>query len=63
MTDLPKTVIDTAGARVLFDGQEVPGVIAENGITVIPGDYKNLNRDEVTFFCGEVTVEDMHSHE
>lgn len=60
MTELPKAFIDTSAARLSFDGQEVPGVIAENGIIVTPGDCKNLNRVQVTFFCGEVSVSNSH---
>lgn len=57
MTELPKAVIEPH--RVLIDGQELPGVIADSasgGVLVLPGGHDNLNRVQVTFYCGEVTV-------
>ncbi|ORA77182.1 hypothetical protein BST28_18870 [Mycolicibacter kumamotonensis] len=59
MTELPKAVIEPH--RVLIDGQELPGIIADStagGVVVLPGGHDKLNRVQVTFCCGEVTVTD-----
>lgn len=59
MTDLPKAVIESH--RVLIDGQVLPGIIADSsagGVLVLPGGHDKLNRVQVTFYCGEVTVAD-----
>lgn len=59
MTDLPKAVIEPH--RVLIDGQELPGFITEDGVSVIPGGHRPGNQVQVTFLCGEVTVEDAQN--
>lgn len=57
MSELPKAVIEPH--RVLIDGQELPGIIADSaasGVVVLPGGHDKLNRVQVTFYCSEVTV-------
>lgn len=63
MTGLPKAVIEPH--RVLIDGHELPGFIADanaSGVVVLPGGNRDLNRVQVTFLCGEVTVADSSEY-
>lgn len=61
MTDLPRAVIEPH--RVLIDGVELPGFIAEDGVSVIPGGHRGVNRVQITFLCGEMVTEDVSKYE
>lgn len=43
---------------VFFGDQQVPGCIAQDGITVNPGGGEGINRMTVTFLVGEVITDD-----
>lgn len=45
---------------VYIDGEKLPGLIAENGVRVTPGDHRSINRVSVDFLVGKVTVDDPH---
>jgi hypothetical protein len=57
MTELPNARITPTGG-VFIGGVELPGLIAENGVTVTPGGHRDVNTLMVTFLVGEVSVED-----
>jgi hypothetical protein len=42
---------------IFMDGQQVPGVIVEKGVTVEPGGGTAVNRMTVTFLVGNVHAE------
>ena len=61
MTEAPRAIIEPY--RVMIDGVELPGLIAEDGVEVLPGGHSAVNRARVTFLCGNVTVEDVGQYE
>lgn len=56
MTDIPNARITSTD--VFIGEDKLPGIIEQNGVTVLPGGHDSINRVTVTFLVGEVTVED-----
>ena len=56
VSQLPETHI-SSGA-IYFDGVKVPGLIAADGVRVVPGGPDGINMVSVTFLCGRVLMDD-----
>ena len=56
MTEIPNAHITRYG--ISFDGQEVPGMIIQGGISVKPGGGSQVNTITVTFLAAKVQVDD-----
>ncbi|MUL44477.1 hypothetical protein FZI85_17290 [Mycobacterium sp. CBMA293] len=54
---LDKIVLVTKDA-VYFGETKLPGVIAQNGISITPGGSKDISRMTIEFLVGKVYVED-----
>lgn len=57
MTEIPDARF-AADSKLFIGGLEVPGLIAENGVTVMPGGHRNVNIIQVEFIVANVVVED-----
>jgi len=53
--DLPVRIRRDA---IYFGNHKLPGVVEEDGVAVLPGGGKGINRLTVTFLVGEVHVDD-----
>ncbi|OBG32423.1 hypothetical protein [Mycolicibacter heraklionensis] len=54
---LIETPADFVAGRVLIGGVELPGVIEEGGVKIIPGRGTDINRLQVTFLVGDVKIQ------
>jgi hypothetical protein len=57
-SDDPIKPVKITRGEVFIGGVEVPGAIAEDGIVVRPGGYRNLNHLTITFLVGDVEIVD-----
>lgn len=48
----------TSDGDVLFGDEQLPGCIAEGGITIKPGSRDDINRMTIEFLTGPVQVDD-----
>lgn len=53
---LPVRITDSSA--VYFGDEQLPGCIAEDGITIKPGGANNINRITIEFLVGPVHVDD-----
>lgn len=54
--ELPDVKI--ADGAIYLDGELVPAIVSERGVTVTPGGYGGVNELTVTFLVGKVDIAD-----
>lgn len=60
---LAETVRITADGGVWFGDHQLPGCIAQGGVTLTPGGGQGINRLRVEFLVGHVITEDPTNSE